>query len=232
MWDGKKKAITFSFDDGCEQDIEFVRLLDKYKLKGTFNLNSGLLGNVGKSMTDGVETNRNKVLPNDVKSVYKGHEVAAHTISHPSLLAISAQAVTYQVETDRRILSNLCGYDVVGMAYPGGPPNSSRQVADVIKRSTGIKYARAYEDAEDFYLPTELYLYHPTVEMTYMDRAFELIEKFLSSNDDKPQLFCLWGHTFHLDSKKLWGRVEEFLSLVSGRKDIFYGTNKEVLLDR
>jgi peptidoglycan/xylan/chitin deacetylase (PgdA/CDA1 family) len=40
MWNGKKKAVTFSFDDGVMQDIRVIEILDKYGLKGTFNLNS------------------------------------------------------------------------------------------------------------------------------------------------------------------------------------------------
>ncbi len=44
MWNGKKKAITFSFDDGVLQDIRTIEILDKYGLKGTFNLNSGKFG--------------------------------------------------------------------------------------------------------------------------------------------------------------------------------------------
>lgn len=30
MWKEKKKAITFSFDDGVMQDIKLVKLLNKY----------------------------------------------------------------------------------------------------------------------------------------------------------------------------------------------------------
>ena len=44
MWNGKKKAITFSFDDGTIQDVRLIEILNKYGLKGTFNLNSSLLG--------------------------------------------------------------------------------------------------------------------------------------------------------------------------------------------
>ena len=43
MWNGKKKAVTFSFDDGVTQDIRLIEILNKYGLKGTFNLNSGLM---------------------------------------------------------------------------------------------------------------------------------------------------------------------------------------------
>jgi hypothetical protein len=44
MWNGKKKALTFSYDDGVTQDIRMTGLLNRYGLKGTFNLNSELLG--------------------------------------------------------------------------------------------------------------------------------------------------------------------------------------------
>ena len=44
MWNGKKKAVTFSFDDGVTQDIKTLEILNKYGLKATFNLNSGFLG--------------------------------------------------------------------------------------------------------------------------------------------------------------------------------------------
>ena len=42
-WNGKNKAITFSYDDGVTQDIRLIELLNKYNLKCTFNINSELL---------------------------------------------------------------------------------------------------------------------------------------------------------------------------------------------
>ena len=40
---GKAKAFNISYDDGVIQDIRFVELLNRYGLKGTFNLNYGLM---------------------------------------------------------------------------------------------------------------------------------------------------------------------------------------------
>ena len=37
-----RKAVTFSYDDGVTQDVRFVDMLNRYHLKGTFNLNSGI----------------------------------------------------------------------------------------------------------------------------------------------------------------------------------------------
>ena len=42
MWDGKKRAVTFSYDDGVEQDRHLVELFNTYGMKATFNLNSGI----------------------------------------------------------------------------------------------------------------------------------------------------------------------------------------------
>ncbi|MBR2432503.1 MAG: hypothetical protein IKB23_06255, partial [Clostridia bacterium] len=42
--EGKMKAVTFSYDDGCRADIRLVALLDKYGLKGTFNVNTLMFG--------------------------------------------------------------------------------------------------------------------------------------------------------------------------------------------
>ena len=48
LWPGgKRKAFTISYDDGVTQDIRLIELLNKYQIKGTFNLNSGLLGQSG-----------------------------------------------------------------------------------------------------------------------------------------------------------------------------------------
>ena len=39
--DGKSKVLTLSYDDGVVQDIRLIGILDKYGVKGTFNINTG-----------------------------------------------------------------------------------------------------------------------------------------------------------------------------------------------
>ena len=51
--EGRAKALTFSYDDGVEQDIRFVELLNKYNMKGTFNLNGGLYAAEDKVYPEG-----------------------------------------------------------------------------------------------------------------------------------------------------------------------------------
>ena len=47
---------------------------------------------------------------------------------------------------------------------------------------------------------------------------------------DKPKLFYIWGHSFEFDIFDDWDKFEDFLKFISGRGDIFYGTNREVLI--
>lgn len=36
--EGKKKAVTLSYDDCMEEDADLIELLEKYQMKATFNL--------------------------------------------------------------------------------------------------------------------------------------------------------------------------------------------------
>ena len=45
--EGKPKALTLSYDDGVRQDERLVDILNRYGIKGTFNLCSGLLKGSG-----------------------------------------------------------------------------------------------------------------------------------------------------------------------------------------
>ena len=71
MWENKKKAVTFSFDDGVTQDVRLVEMFNKYGLKCTFNLNSACLGESGSVKCCGKVVNHNKVKAEDVKEIIK-----------------------------------------------------------------------------------------------------------------------------------------------------------------
>ena len=55
-------------------------------------------------------------------------------------------------------------------------------------------------------------------------------EEFINLKADTPKIFYIWGHSYELDANDTWGELEKFFKYVSGRDDVFYGTNKEILL--
>ncbi len=235
MWQGKNKAITFSFDDAVLQDIRAIEILDKYGLKATFNLNSNALGGVRTHTYLGYTVNHSKVAPSDVKFIYQNHEVAGHTKDHIRLPSLEKDSsIIAQVEEDRLKLSELCGYEVIGMAYPCGGVNNDDRVAKIIKENTGIKYSRTITSTDNFDLQEDLYRFNPSVYYLHPKKLFKMAEEFLSLKTDTPKLFYVWGHTYEMDYGNsewiTWETFEEFCRLISNKKDIFYGTNKEILL--
>ena len=231
MFHGKRKAVTFSYDDGVTQDQRLIKLLDKYGLKCTFNLNSGLLGNPGSLIREDVTVAHVKPRACEVREIYKNHEIAVHTLTHPALSQLSDEEVIRQVEEDRRALSELAGYEVVGMAYPGGTHVMNEHVAELIRDNTGVKYARTTTSTHNFDLQTNLHIFNPTVyHHAEWDKLFELGEQFIALQPDKPQIFYIWGHAYEFDIHGDWERFEDFCRLIAGHDDMFYGTNREVLL--
>ena len=233
MFNGKNKAVTFSYDDGVMQDIRFIEILNKYNLKCTFNLNSELLGKPHFLVRDDVKIDHTKVAPKDVKYIYEGHEVAVHTLTHPRLPDIADDAeVLRQVEQDRLNLSELAGYEVLGMAYPCGGVNCNDRVADIIRKNTPIKYARTIAVTKSFDPYPDLYQYKGTIyHHGGWKEMFELGREFVDLKADTPKVFYIWGHSYEFDIyPERWTQLEEFCEMISNRPDIFYGTNKEVLL--
>lgn len=227
----KKKAITFSYDDGIVQDIRLIELLNKYGLKCTFNLNSELLSKKGILVRNDLRICHYKIHPSDVKSVYEGHEVAVHTLTHPNLTKCDTDEIIRQVECDRLNLSELVEYDVVGMAYPCGGVNNDDRVAQIIKEHTGIKYSRTISSNESFDLQENLFRFNPTVYHLDFEKMMSLGQKFVEMKPDRPQIFYIWGHAYEMDyGADYWVKLEEFFKLISNKSDIFYGTNREVLL--
>ena len=133
MNERKFKAITFSYDDGITQDKRLISLFNKYGLKCTFNINSALFGKAGALVREDVTVAHVRPRIEEIREIYEGHEVAAHTLHHPMLPTLTDEEIINEVENDRLALSEVVGYEVVGMAYPGGGQNNDDRVANIIK---------------------------------------------------------------------------------------------------
>ena len=227
----KKKAITFSYDDGVVQDIRLIELLNKYGLKCTFNLNSELLSKKGMLIREGKRIAHYKIHTEDVKHIYEGHEVAVHTLTHPNLTQCDDKEIIRQVEADRLNLSELVEYEVVGMAYPCGGVNNDDRVAGIIKKNTGVKYSRTITTNNCFDLQENLYLFNPTAYHLDFEKMMQLGREFVEFKPKEPKVFYIWGHSYEMDADYIsWETFERICQKLSGKEDIFYGTNKEVLL--
>ena len=96
--EGKAKALTMSYDDGKLQDERLVEIFNKYGIKGTFNLNYGLM-----------EQDPRRIVRERIRELYQGHEVATHTMTHPTIARCPLVEVAREVLEDRIGLEGLTG---------------------------------------------------------------------------------------------------------------------------
>ena len=223
------KFFTLSFDDGTVQDRRFVEILNRYGLKCTFNLNSGLFGKKHEIVHEGIRVCHDEIDADEVRGLYAGHEVAVHTVTHPNLLNCDRAEVIHQTKDDAEALETLCGYKIVGMAYPGGPFFNDDTIK-TITENTDIFYARAVGSHFTLKLPERLMAWYPSCQLhpNEYEGLRALTREFLEYQGEEDKLFYLWGHSFELDKFGNWEDFERFCEHIAGHEDVKYVTNREV----
>jgi peptidoglycan/xylan/chitin deacetylase (PgdA/CDA1 family) len=218
------KALTFSYDDGVEQDRKLVEILNRYHLKATFNLNSGIQSGAGGWQKNDVFIKRMNV--RELPGVYAGHEIAVHSLTHPHLEAQDEETIWNELEQDKLNLERIFGKPVQGMAYPFGTyDNRVIRIAGQL----GLRYARVVKASRNFDVPSDLMTYEATCH--HNDSGLmELAEQFIKLKPESPQVFYVWGHSYEFEADGNWQVLEDFCRLLSGRDDIRYCTNAEALL--
>ncbi|MCI8798587.1 polysaccharide deacetylase family protein [Acetatifactor muris] len=213
--EGKAKALTMSYDDGKLQDERLVEIFNKYGIKGTFNLNYGLM-----------EQDPRRIVRERIRELYQGHEVATHTMTHPTIARCPLVEVAREVLEDRIGLEGLTGGLVRGHAYPNG--SYSEEIRQLF-RQLGIAYGRVVEARADYELPADPLEWHPTCH--HNDPELMKKAEFFAEFQKKQylKLMYVWGHSYEFDDRDNWNVIEEFCRYMGGRTDIWYATNIEII---
>lgn len=211
---GKKRIVTFSYDDGHINDVRLVALFNKYGVKGTFHLNDKRVG-----------FDKRKA---EMRELYRGHEISCHTSTHGFLVNMPSSSIINEVFENRRALEEIAQYPVIGMSYPSG--DFSKEVENALA-ACGIVYSRTVLSTEKFGLPENFLEWHPTC---HHSKALALSERFMSNLDSQWErpLFYIWGHAHELRCEEDWEYMEKLLSAVSGSDKIWYATNIEIYFYR
>lgn len=224
----RTKAVTLSYDDGSKDDIRMVEILNRYGIKGTFNICSGLLVN-------DEHPDPNRLTTEEYRALYDSgsHEIAVHGATHTALIKSSAIDGIREILTDRTALEQAFGRFVRGMAYPD-IGRTSPEIKGYL-RQLGIAYARCCgNEPHRFDLPTDWLELAPTCHHT--DPAlFDCVERFLSEDPRQKYvssrdslLLYLWGHSFEFQRQNNWEILEQFCERIGGREEIWYATNMEI----
>ena len=208
--DGKRKALTMSYDDGMRADLRLLDIFNANGIRGTFHLNAGM-------------RNETKVTPEEIARCYAGHEISAHTLSHHHLECVPREEICYEVIEDRRRLEEMCGYPVCGASYPYGTYNS--EVVEAL-RVLGYRYCRTVASTGKFALPDDFMRWHPTCH--HEDKMLLRYPEKLRNSTQPLALLYVWGHSYEFDRNDNWERIEHFCREIGGDPDIWYATNIEI----
>lgn len=224
--EGKAKAVTLSYDDGCASDKRFSDVITKAGLKCTFNICS------------------NCTLSDDEIKEYvlnRGHEVAVHCAHHRAPGAQSAIAGIKEVLDCRLALEEKFDMIIRGMAYPdtgityfangASYENIKRYLTDL-----DIAYSRTLNgDNKDFRLPNDWHAWMPTVRHANPE-VLDYIDEFVNFEMHPsvyiarryPRLFYLWGHSFEFDGANNWELLDTICEKLGNKEDTWYATNMEI----
>jgi len=224
---GLAKALTFSYDDGVEQDAELIRIFNQHGMKCTFNLNSGLFAPEGYQWPEGEFIRR--MTRQRCIDLYKNspHEVAVHCLTHQLLTEAPTAMILNEVMQDRKNLEHDFGGIIRGMAYPYGPCN---QAAVDALRSCGILFARTVASSRKFDIPED-WLRLPATCHHDDPRLMSMADRFLNRKEDAIYgcwLFYVWGHSYELDRYDNWYIIRNFCEKMAHKDDIWYAGNSEI----
>lgn len=220
---GKSKAFNVSYDDGVIQDIRFVELLNRYGLKGTFNLNYGLMrSNFTWQHECGMTVRR--IPEAQVAAVYEGHEIASHSYSHPYFDNASETEVLNELGADKFFLERLFGREVAGYATPFY--YYSDLIADSV-RHCGFEYARISEESNDYCIPEDFYRWRGS-KFHWDEDLTDFVRGFLET-DQELAVCQLVGHSYDLDVLNLWDTMEDICRQVSENENVWPATHIEIV---
>lgn len=215
------KIVVLSFDDGTIYDRKFIELLNKYHLRATLNLNSGLDDYAWYYDKDH-EIKRLHL--KECKELYKNHEVASHTLTHPYLTSLNKEELIYQINQDVVNLERIFNKEITSFAVPFDSCND--EIISMIKENTKIKNVR-YPWIKDDYFPIDQF--HVHVNALYDDPLiYDKLEKFASNNLDN-SLFVIAGHSYEFEVKNDWKKIEDLLEYICNDSRLINMTMQEAI---
>jgi len=211
--EGKHKAVTMSYDDGRLADRRLVNIFNRHGVKGSFHLNGGLLGT------------EDRISAQEAATLYTGHEISAHTLTHPTIERCPNETIVYEVMEDRKLLEQIAGYAVRGMSYPNGSHN--RRIRELLP-ALGIEYARTVQTTGGFGMPDNWHEWRATCH--HKDQLLQRAEQFVGLHKKQYlYLMYVWGHSYEFDQDGNWELMEQFCGLVATDPAIWFATNIEIV---
>jgi peptidoglycan/xylan/chitin deacetylase (PgdA/CDA1 family) len=229
-------VVTTSWDDGHRLDERLALLLDKYAIPATFYI-----------APRNIEWPAAELLPPaGVRELAERFEIGGHTLSHHRLPTLSDIAARAEIQAGKQELEDVIGAPLTSFCYPCGDYTQThvRITADLgftlartVRRSTlepgppleTDTTVNAYAHRVDGPLALRMAGGRPWTAARLFLSWDELALKWFEICLREGGVFHLWGHSWEVDARGDWQRLERVLEHIAGRPDVTYLQNRDLL---
>ena len=221
--EGRTKAFNITYDDGVLHDVPLIAMLNRYGIKGTFNLNSQLM-QTGFTWRHGCGMDIIRLRPAEIGDLYAGHEIASHTLTHPYMDSLCDEELYRQLGEDKRNLEAMFGREVAGFAVPFDYYDD--RIARCAEKC-GFEYART-SDVTLSYTPCRDWYHWKTGVYHVMPELVPFVDGFLETNEELA-LCQIVGHSYDLFTENLWDTMESICANIGEHDEIWKCTHLELI---
>lgn len=226
--------VTTSWDDGHVLDLKLAELLTKYGLRGTFYI-----------APDNHEIAPAKRLTAaQIKDLSQKFEIGAHTLTHPRLPEVGDATAAHEIRGSKLALEAIIGRPVVTFCYPGGEYRGAHLA---MVQQAGFHYARTVErfrfalGRDRLTAPTSIHAYrhwsdaaailkfarfNPVRGLHYLLNWDALAIAMFDQTAVRGGVFHIWGHSWEIDARSDWQRLENVFDHISHQPGVKYLTNE------
>jgi hypothetical protein len=222
-----KTFITTSWDDGNPLDFRVAEMLARHKLAGTFY--------IPRKVDTGVMSE------SEMRTLAKDFEIGAHTLNHVFLDTVDLATAKDEIAGSRKWVSDVISTSCDMFCPPAGRYNHHHLPIFASAGFTGIRTVEFVSLSEP--RPREGFLEMPTTLQAHPQPIWGFAKNFIKrrafrnfwsyviyarSTDwvtqarrllgraiDAGGVFHLWGHSWELEQKGQWNRLDEVLRLMS-----------------
>jgi peptidoglycan/xylan/chitin deacetylase (PgdA/CDA1 family) len=188
-----KSLVTFTFDDGYLSQFEKAYpILQDYGYTGVVYI-----------VTDNVNTN-GYMNDEHVRILkYNGWEIGSHTSSHPDLITLTDDELTYELEQSYNYISNEFGHSKqIGFASPFGSYNN-QMIPDI---SNYYIYHRTCNNGYNNIPPDDIYQLNAMV--VYSNTPVDEVKSWIDYAHTNHKWLILVFHRFDEGGQYSWSSID------------------------
>ncbi|MER7844419.1 polysaccharide deacetylase family protein [Kitasatospora sp. NPDC096077] len=229
-------TVTTSWDDGHVLDSRLAALLERHRLPGTFYI----------APRNHEFAPAERLPAAGIRELAERFEIGGHTLTHQRLPRLTDADAAGEIRAGREELESVIGRPVTSFCYPRGEyaarhlplvDRAGFTLARTVRRgrlrpgpalelaTTVNAYAHRVDGPSALRLARGRPRKAVRLFLAWDELAVHWFERCLSEGG----VYHLWGHSWEVDARGDWARLERVLAHIADRPQVTYRTNGELL---